>query len=650
QMPQLLKLAGFRSFWFFRGVARWETPSEFYWEGLDGSQIPAFWLPYSYGFLFGSPESLSDFSRPLTERFDLLAPFSQGHERVVLEGADVSEPEEAPAKYVDEFNAQADKPYHLQLAVPADFEAAVAERSDLPVITGELNPIFQGIYSSRIELKQRTRELETLLMNAEKLGAILQTLGAEADGIDLWRAWEPMLFNQAHDLMSGVMTDHVYDDTIYSFELSRRIAEEAVQTRLQALIARIDTRGPGIPLVVVNTLGWTRMDAVIATVGFSDPDIRGVTLIGPAGQAVPCQIVDAVRNGDGGLLQATVSFVAQEIPALGYTCYRIVPSGETTPVSAPEDTSALENEFYRLEVDRATGSITALIVKDGNWNAVSGPANVVAMETDHGDFWELYRPLDGASRIAMTERHLPPPPGAATFSSEQREAPGAVKSGPVLTEFTVSHPLGERGRFQTAIRLYAGLRRIDIRTKILSQNSFVRYRALFPSTISGGTNMQEIPFGAIERPDGIEFPAQHWMDYSDGQRGLALLNRGLPGNNMADGTLMLSLLRSTEIVSYGYQGGYEPGVGSGSGLELGKELTFDYALLPHAGDWRQAAVYRDGLAFNHPLLVSTTAVHAGALPPCWGLVAISHPTVVVSALKIGENGRVVLRVYEAAGI
>ena len=42
QMPQLLRLAGFRSFWFFRGVPDWDTPAEFRWEGLDGSRIPAF--------------------------------------------------------------------------------------------------------------------------------------------------------------------------------------------------------------------------------------------------------------------------------------------------------------------------------------------------------------------------------------------------------------------------------------------------------------------------------------------------------------------------------------------------------------------------------------------------------------------------------
>ncbi len=34
-------------------------------------------------------------------------------------------------------------------------------------------------------------------------------------------------------------------------------------------------------------------------------------------------------------------------------------------------------------------------------------------------------------------------------------------------------------------------------------------------------------------------------------------------------------------------GGYGPGMTSDTGLELGRQLSFDYALVPHAGDWRQ---------------------------------------------------------------
>ena len=152
-----------------------------------------------------------------------------------------------------------------------------------------------------------------------------------------------------------------------------------------------------------------------------------------------------------------------------------------------------------------------------------------------------------------------------------------------------------------------------------------------------------------ERPDGIEFPAQNWIDYGNGEHGVALLNCGLPGNNVVDGTMLLSLMRCTSIVAYGFGGGYEPGMTSDSGFELGAERTFDYALAPHTGGWESARVYRQGVELNRPLMTRPAALHAGALPTRWGLLEVTDPRVVISALKPGEQGGAVLRVYEATG-
>jgi alpha-mannosidase len=197
--------------------------------------------------------------------------------------------------------------------------------------------------------------------------------------------------------------------------------------------------------------------------------------------------------------------------------------------------------------------------------------------------------------------------------------------------------------------LYAGIPRIDIHTQILNNDRFVRYRVLFPTSIKNGKRVDEIPFGAIERPSSQEFPAQNWFDYGDGTQGLAVLNRGLPGSNVVDGTLILSLMRSARITAYPIVEGYEEGVSSDSGLDLGKRLTFDYALVPHDGDWRQAGAYRTGLEFNNPLIARKVASHAGTLPKRWGLLEVSNPNVVVSTLKPGRDGSAVLRVYEAGG-
>ena len=48
---------------------------------------------------------------------------------------------------------------------------------------------------------------------------------------------------------------------------------------------------------------------------------------------------------------------------------------------------------------------------------------------------------------------------------------------------------------------FEGLRRIEVTTRLVNNEKFVRYRALFPTAIEGGKSVHEIPFGAIERPD-----------------------------------------------------------------------------------------------------------------------------------------------------
>jgi alpha-mannosidase len=652
QLPQLLRLAGYHSFWFSRGVEdRSKMPSEFLWQGLDGTRIPAFWLPFSYGHLYGPPKDLPGFSKFMVDRWNALAPFSRGGDRVGLAGVDVSEPELYVPALVEQFNASANKPFLLRIGVPTDFEAVVARQTDLPIITGERNPLFQGIYSSRIELKQRMRETERLLTTAEKFGALANWLGARSDEQLIWRAWEPALFNVTHDLTSGVMTDHVYADTVRSYDFTKRLGEEMVQTRLGNILARINTQGEGVPLIVFNTLAWTRTDIAEGDVGFAHGGLQSFDVLNSAGKSIPTQLVEADRFEDGGLCRIKFAFVAHDVPALGYLVYHVVPSKSPQAAeSKPSEASGscpLENDFYRASVDPKTGSLTSLRLKKDDWEALAGPANVVAREVDNGDFWELYHNLDGGQNVIMTRPLNVPKAGEAQFSTEYAAKNGSLIKGKVFSEIQTQHPLGSN-TFATTIRLYQGISRVDFETRILNNDKFVRYRLLVPTSVQNGRNVQEIPFGAIERPTAQEFPAQNWIDYSDSSRGVTLLNRAMPGNNVADGTLMLSLLRSSRIQSYGIGGGFE-GQGSDSGLELGQERTLHYALVPHLGDWSASGAYRAGLEFNNQLIVRKSETHAGSLPNRWGLLDVSPANVVVSTLKPAKDGSMVIRVYEAGG-
>jgi alpha-mannosidase len=658
QMPQILKLAGIQSYWFQRGVPSAHTPAEFLWQGIDGTRMPAFWLPIGYGGLYDTPRDLAGFEQMLRSRFDALAPFARGYGRVLLAGADVSEPEPHLPPLVEQLERSGSLPFSARFGLPSEYAALIARhRPERETIAGEMNPVFQGVYSTRIEVKQWMRELERTLTSAEKASVLAGRL-ADQDREAIEHAWEPVLFNEAHDLSSGVMMDTVYDDAIATYRDAQRQGDEILNAGLDRLAARIDTEGGGVPLVVFNLLGWERSDVAEAEIGFSAPGVRSFALLDAAGKAVPYQIGETQRGGDGGILFAKIAFIARGVPSMGYAVYRVAPNSPAVAAesatlaasggSVREDTGSIENEFYRVTFDLWTGAMTGLTLKQDGWEVLKAPGNVVAREEDGGDFWELYGTLNGARFTAMKRTDSGPKAELARFSTDDVGGNGSAGGGPVFAQFRISHPFG-KNQFATRVRMYPGIRRIDIHTEVLNQEQFVRYRVLFPTTLQGGHNVQEIAFGSIARPADQEFPAQNWIDYSAGGRGLALLNRGLPGNNAADGTLLLSLMRSTRLISYGAGGGFEPGTSSDSALELGKWMGFDYALVPHAGAWQDARVFRAGLEFNNPLIVRKTGVHAGAMPKLRSFLDVSNPHVVVSALKPSRGGEVAVRVYEAAG-
>ena len=559
-------------------------------------------------------------------------------------------PEDYVPPLIAQFNRQPGAAFHIRYSVPSEFADMVARRGKLPVVTNDLNPIFQGTYSSRIELKQTTRHLEQLLLTAEKLTALASWVGVPPDRTMLWQAWEPVLFNQTHDLASGVMTDHVYEDTMRSYDFSERLAERMVSDRWDDLARNIDTRGEGIPVIVFNPLGSSRTDVAETRIVFAVRGVRNLRLLDSLGNAIPFEILQKEQSSDGGIEQATILFVAHNVPPLGYATYHIVASPEPIAPFAPspDQAASIANEFLRATFNPQTGEMSSLFDKELQWEVLAGPANVISRQQDKGDLWELYHGLDGGSYIAMINRQPVPKIGEALFSNAQSGSNAVIHRGPVLSEFSISHPFAN-GSFGTRVRLYAGIRRVDIRTELVNNDKYVRYQALFPIAIQRGHNVQEIPFGALERPEGIEFPAQHWVDYSDASRGVALLNLGLPGNLMSENTLMLSLLRSHNLGAYGFGGGYEPGMSSETGFEIGQLRTFDYALVPHRGDWQQGAPYRCALEFNHPFFVRKASPHPGPLASRWGMLELSALNVVLTAFKPGPGRSTVLRVYEASG-
>jgi alpha-mannosidase len=84
------------------------------------------------------------------------------------------------------------------------------------------------------------------------------------------------------------------------------------------------------------------------------------------------------------------------------------------------------------------------------------------------------------------------------------------------------------------------------------------------------------------------------------------------------------------------------------GFEKGKTHIFEYALVPHAGDWCSAQSYRHGAEFNNPLIAHKPGKKAGSLPPRMSFLKLKGKNAVLSAVKACPEG-IIVRIYEAEG-
>ena len=129
---------------------------------------------------------------------------------------------------------------------------------------------------------------------------------------------------------------------------------------------------------------------------------------------------------------------------------------------------------------------------------------------------------------------------------------------------------------------------------------------------------------------------QRWLDFSDGERGVAFLNNGKYGYDASSHGVRLSLMRA-------------PTHRDGKRIGLG-EFSFSYALMPHKGDWKEGGVTQRGVEFNHDLISTFASPHQGFPLEGRSLFSIHPSNVLITAIKSAEESSgIVLRLYESCG-
>ena len=355
-------------------------------------------------------------------------------------------------------------------------------------------------------------------------------------------------------------------------------------------------------------------------------------------------------------VRCKIAFAASDVPGFGYRTYSLQTgvSGLKPDLLAASGLG-IENESLAVKANPQDGTLSILHKPTGM--RLQG-ANRFADGGDRGDEYNYCPPEQDTIVTAPCEkpviRLVESGPARATLEIEmlyrvpEALAPGRAARSPHLITIPIT----------TRVSLSPGVPRCDIQTTVVNAARDHRLRVLVPTPIVTDHSSAEGHYdvvrrsldlpadaaGWVEEPQPT-FPQRAFCDASDGEAGVMFAVRGLPEGEVMRGesgaTIAVTLLRCVEYLSRGdmstRQGHAGPSTGNFTpdAQEIG-EHTFHYSIIPHAGGWEQA--FRQAHAHETPLRAAQTSAHEGALPATASLLTARPDSLVITAVKVPEDG------------
>lgn len=691
QLPQIAKLCGYIGYMFERGKTNGDDVT-FWWEGIDGSRILTQWEIDGYAGL-ATPLCpylecrgqawLTDFAEHATmDKLDRNAVAQQP--LLSAMSGDFRKAKESDVQFVKTYNRLGRK-YRIVYGSPDAFFANVAAdtKNPVPVVKADFNPLMQGTYSSRIRIKQANRRLENLAaaMDILETGLALRGQSVPETAAALW---ETQSWNAFHDIIAGTLEDNALKEALGDYQRAERQGRQAMEAALlQCAGGRPKTSARKWDRVVTlfNSLPYERNELVPIPLELYRKDVKDVQVFDSAGKPVATQFM--MKGGVG--TEVVLDVTGKEVPsgAAASPAAEDVASGEALVLAKTKlppcsvrsfgvvmqtrkaarakagDLSVrgnvLENRYLRVVVG-TNGTIISLFDKEhkrefadiGRSRVAQTGMNNIAHQPDRGDLWTPYQgPTNGSLMYAAPLRDPMAHSGidhqlkgAITYCAADADAvwwPSIkiVEKGPLRAAIEVRYLQPD---VVTRISLACDEKMIRFQTRFMPSGKHYRLRVAFPTAIRSGRIRASIPCGFVERGEG-EFAAQDWLEYADAEGGLCLLNQGLPGNNVTDGAMILSLFRGVAMEDTESPPWYEQGV----------EQVFDYALCPFGKKDRNYNPARLGAQFNRPLYPVLTDA-APSVPHMDSLLVLdSDVAEVMEFRRVGKDYEVRLNETRGTG-
>lgn len=668
QMAQIMKRSGVRYLILSR-----HKQGLFYWQSPDGSRIAAY-SPGHYHWasqflrkgvehaIMSTPGILKKW-QPEFEKYKL-AP----HLPVIFT-TDMSRPHDF-SDYLEQWNhlqlhyKNRQRPVALQLpAINYDIAENVMEKifegePNLPVIQGERPNVWLYIHGpTHHKAISASRSASGLLTAAEKFSTISALLSgnfSQYPAAALSLAWKSHIYpDHGWGGKNGQVTDHLF---LKKSEFARDEGKRLLRKALREISRKIKTRPSlGYPITVFNSLSWERDDPVSCSIEFEKGEASAVALFDNQNRSVPFEIGKAEKYRDGSLKKVDLTFLAGDVPSIGYKTYYAKPVkkiiGQKKKWKFTSD--QYENQFYKITF--TAGGIKQVYDKRLHRSLFRTDKFLVA------ELFTMRSEGNGAGEFAEIQQ-----PSMTGFAKLSQYKPGwkVVSDGEMATVFSLQQKL-PHCYVRQRVTVYRQIKRIDFDVDLLDWDGtkYREFRLAFPLKMRDARITYEVPFGKVTVGED-EIPGaagerytqlarevhprevQDWINASDRKFGCTLSSSVAvwdyedPTDHPVAYPVLQPVLLASRRSCHGEGNWY---------LQKGNH-HFRFSLFSHKPGWKQSL--KIGKQPNHPLfaLVQNSFSGENRLPDKYSFCSVKNDHVSISAIKKCEDDRsVILRFYEMAG-
>lgn len=377
-------------------------------------------------------------------------------------------------------------------AVDEFFDRLIARSSHLPTIVGEMYfELHRGTYTSQAQLKRLNRQGEIALFEAEFVLAARRIRGIEVKQSDrdrLTRAWQELLLNQFHDILTGSCIHEVAERAERDLEATLASARE------------------------VRDQPWSGHG------GSKKKLLNPTTLVR--------REVTENRHGKPAMVEAGPWAEAVDVSS----------EDRVTVTKLNDGSIALKNGKLYALIGRG-GEVESLIDMISGREALRASAGLRRYH-DHPNLWDAWD-ID-----PFAYENADPVPAADSVR--------LVSENPLRAEVEVIRDLGHGDRVRQIFRLDAEspCLHIDHEVDWSQRHRLLRFEV--PTDVVSDYATFEAPYGAVRRPTHAntqadvamyEVPGQRFVDLSDNGFGVSLLADTKYGYSARHHVIGVSLLR-----------------------------------------------------------------------------------------------------------